>query len=200
MAELHELIGEDSRTPIHRLRRRELFMLCKAHRLPIPDGATKDNMVLMLQGAQVDIMKPISGLKWKKVSMEYAPGKFKDEMIVDRPKHYTSDLQIDYESQIEKISKQSNEVSKENISLKLKLETMEKQIADLSKLLVSGEARSNVENQDFSDPEITDIKPIDKPDFTLMSYNDLRKYASDNGIIIDNKIKKDELAVLLNNV
>lgn len=51
----------DERKPIERLRRVELWRLADMFDIPYPDGATKDHMLLLMQGAQasgVDFARP----------------------------------------------------------------------------------------------------------------------------------------------
>lgn len=67
MAELSQLVSEDSRTPIEKLRRCHLWKEADRRGIKYPPGATKITMIKLLEANGVDITQPLGDVKWMTV-------------------------------------------------------------------------------------------------------------------------------------
>src|SRR5690606_11841937 len=87
MHDLAGLVSEDSRRPIERLRRAQLYRYADAHGLKYPPGAPKTVLVALLEANGVDVTRPIDGISWRVVQGRDANG------MPRRSEEHTSELQ-----------------------------------------------------------------------------------------------------------
>ena len=64
MTELSQLVGEDSRAPIERLRRFQLHRIADGLKIQYPAGASKDVMIKLFEANDIDITQS-SILQWQ---------------------------------------------------------------------------------------------------------------------------------------
>ena len=64
MTELAQLVSEDSRPPIQKLRRCQLWKIADRHGLQYPAAAPKTTMIKLLEAHGVDITRPLDGVEW----------------------------------------------------------------------------------------------------------------------------------------
>lgn len=65
MHDVSQLVSEDSRTPMQRLRRAQLWKVADAIGLSYPNGAPKTVMIALLEANSVDVTQPVAGIQWK---------------------------------------------------------------------------------------------------------------------------------------
>jgi hypothetical protein len=65
MTELAQLVSEDSRSPIQKLRRCQLWKIADRHGLQYPAAAPKTTMIKLLEAHGVDITRPLDGVEWQ---------------------------------------------------------------------------------------------------------------------------------------
>lgn len=67
MSELSQFIGEDSRTPIQRLRRFQLHKIADSFNLQYPVGAGKDVMIKLFEANDIDVTQS-AAVQWQAVN------------------------------------------------------------------------------------------------------------------------------------
>lgn len=171
---LERLVSEDSRTPLERLRRKQLWDLADAHGISYPDRAPATVMVNILKGAEVDPATPLpSGEKLvQEVLVQDENGKQKVELYPVEKPHATQNKDIDYDSIIEQKAKNSEqaEVIKQQDARIAQMEAM------LAKFV--GEQSDSQEKPAVSD-------------FSNMKMQELRVEAKKAGINTFGMSKKD---------
>ena len=78
MAELQQFIGEDSRTPIQRLRRCQLHKIADGFKLQYPAGATKDAMIQLFEANNIDVTQS-PDVQWQGFHGQDVEGKPRQE-------------------------------------------------------------------------------------------------------------------------
>lgn len=169
-----ELLSFDSRRPIQRLRRCELWRIASHLNVPYPPDAPKEQMIQILESHGVDVTRvPAEIMRWRDVEQRDELGRvIGSSRVPIRQQHYTAGISIDYAREIEEAS---TRVLVQNRSL-------EEENARLRKLLSK--------YVDIADPPPDSVKAIER-----MQIMKLKKYARDRGVQISNK---DSRAVVLN--
>ena len=67
MADLSQLVTDDSRTPIEKLRRCRLWQEADRLGIKYPPGAPKTTMIKLLEANGVDLTQPLGNVKWMTV-------------------------------------------------------------------------------------------------------------------------------------
>ena len=79
MAELSQLIGEDSRAPIERLRRFQLHRIADSFDLQYPVGASKDVMIKLFEAHNIDVTQSAI-VQWQVMNGVDTNGKPRQEL------------------------------------------------------------------------------------------------------------------------
>lgn len=132
---LERLISEDSRKPIQKLRRRQLWDIAKAYNLDFPAGAAATTMVSIIETAGIDVTRPLpdGNALVKPVEVQDETGRQKVEYFPVEKPHATQGKNIDHYAIIEAKAK-ATEKSDEVEALKQKLAEYEKEETDPTKM------------------------------------------------------------------
>lgn len=143
--ELHDLMSEDARKPVEKLRRVQLNKICRAYDIPVPTGATAEVMVALINSSGIDVTKPLPDGEalMQTVNIPTEEGGFKTEIVPTRKPHYTEGKEIDYDSLIEAKSQLADQKSEnqelkdrisqlENLILSQHKDKQEKSVSDMS--------------------------------------------------------------------
>ena len=104
-------IREDSRAPISRLRRRDLYIIARKNNIPFQYGAPAEVMRALIESLGIDVTNPKNGIEWQAVDMPSEDGKTIHREIYPVEKaHATYNKEIDHESIIEKNAKKVEEI------------------------------------------------------------------------------------------
>lgn len=68
MTELQRIVSFADARPIELLSRAQLWRIADAHQIPYPRDATKQKMIALLEGSDIDVTKPASGIRWTQVN------------------------------------------------------------------------------------------------------------------------------------
>jgi len=169
---LERLISDDSRTPIEKLRRKQLWDIADAYDLPYPSAAPKTVMIPIIESAGIDVTRPLpTGEKLvQEIQVEDEDGKVHTDFAPVEKPHATQNKQIDYNAVIEAKAKAA-ESQDELKEAKDEIARMREKLAELE----AGE-------KSFSD----------------MKMPELRKAAKESGINSFGLSKKDIIEKLEN--
>jgi hypothetical protein len=90
MANLSQLVGEDSRKPVERLRRCQVYKMVEALGITCPPGSPKTMMIKLLEANNVDISKPVQGIPgidWNVTVGTDSEGRQRQEIYPVAPLH-----------------------------------------------------------------------------------------------------------------
>lgn len=156
---------EDGRDHWGRLRRKDAENLLKAHKVAFLHGTSIENLIKL---AQAHSINPYDGIEWETVQVPMENGSFRIEKYPKRKSHYTDGKGIDYDSEIEKRTKQLDD---ENQSLKSRIDELEKML------------------QKIAGP---------KSPYESMGYFELKRLAKERGVDIKRTDKKPDIIEKLN--
>jgi len=117
MNDLSSLVSEDSRLPIERLRRVQLWALADRLDIPYPTQAPKTDMLKLLEAHQIDLSVPIQGkgIDWQVINAQDANGAPHTEIYPVIPEHHTNGKGIDYGAAIEANAKRNENLSEDEL-------------------------------------------------------------------------------------
>lgn len=87
MRDLSQFVSEDSRSPMERMRRAQLWKVADALGLQYPPGAPKTTMVALLTANGVDVTQPIAGIQWRMSYGKNSDGMPTQELYPVVPEH-----------------------------------------------------------------------------------------------------------------
>lgn len=124
--ELHELMSDDARRPVQRLRRVQLNKICQAYNIPAPVGAAAETMIALIESSNIDVTKPLptGDVVMKQVPVRTESGAVKMELVPEKKPHYSEGKNIDYDTMIETKAKNAD-LKSENDELKERLSKLE---------------------------------------------------------------------------
>lgn len=64
MADLSQMVSADSRSPVEKLRRCQLWRIADHNGLQYPQGAPKTTMIEILKAHNIDVTRPVPGVEW----------------------------------------------------------------------------------------------------------------------------------------
>lgn len=185
---LEALVSDDSRTPIQKLRRSQLWKIAKAYDLSFPIGAPASAMIPIIQGAGIDVTRPLPNgdSEFELINIPTKNG-FKQELVPKEKDHYTKNRDIDYDSVIEKKAKEQEVIHKqETDSLRSEIDELKAMIAQLT--------GQKLEQKLEQKEEIFELTP----NYEDMKYLELRKLATQRGLKQSPTDTKEDLVRMLN--
>lgn len=93
--ELSSLVSYGDTTPLNQLRRAQLWQLADKHGIQYPHDATKEQMISLFEGAQVDVTKPENGIQWQLITGRDARGQPSQYVAPVIPEHQSSRHGVD---------------------------------------------------------------------------------------------------------
>jgi len=117
MSDLSSLVSEDSRLPLARLRRVQLWALADKLDIPYPTQAPKTDMLKLFEANHIDLSVPIQGMgiDWQVINTQDANGAPHMEIYPVIPEHHTNGKGIDYGAAIEANAKRNEKLSEDEL-------------------------------------------------------------------------------------
>lgn len=114
--ELSSLVSTDSRPPIERMRRIQLYAVADEAGISYQQDAPKTIMVALLTGAGIDVTKSV--VPFRTVHAQDEHGRSHEEMYPIIAEHKTAGNPIDYDAELAKRAKRVEVLEEENSVLK----------------------------------------------------------------------------------
>lgn len=201
MRDLSQLVSEDSRKPIDRLRRVQLWKIADAMGLNYPPGAPKTVMVALLEANSVDVTKPIAGIQWRVTQGTSTNGMPHQEIYPVVPEHASSRKNVNSEVVLtQKLAEKTKEEQAfEDSRLKAleqenaRLKTLEEENAKLKEII---EKRLAALEQQKTEEE----KEANQPAANKAGYWEIYKKAKGLGLPVTRQMKIKEIEALIASV
>ena len=186
MSDISQFVSEDSRKPIERLRRYQLWKEADARGIQYPAQAAKTTMIQILEANGVDVTRPASeSVRWSVINGTDSDGRPSQEIYPVTPTHASARNGVNAEAVMsQRLAAQEKEaeakqkaVESENDELKAMLAKMQERLAAL---------------------ERKDEIPLAAKDEPPSNYFQLVKYAQERGFPATRKMKKAEILAMLN--
>lgn len=201
MADLSQLVSEDSRKPLERLRRVQLWRLADALGLQYPHGAPKTTMVKLLEANDVDPTQPISGIQWRVTNGRTSDGVPHQEVYPVQTPHASVRKGVNADAALSnKLAEKSRE---EQAFEQSRLDSLEKdneglkeENAKLRSLIETRLAELETEKaKEAGEPEVKE-EP-EKPLSPQKHYWEVYRKAKAMGIHVDRGMKLNEIESLI---
>lgn len=103
--------GEDSRNPLERLRRHDLYKIANANNINYPPGAPAEDVRKLIEATGIDVLNPANGVEWVEVVKEDEKKNKYTELYPAEKPHYSERNDIDYDNVIEKAGALTMEIA-----------------------------------------------------------------------------------------
>lgn len=153
---MEQLLTEDSRLPIEKLRRYHLQKICKENDIKFDPTGPATDLRKLIEGSNVDIYK--SNL-FEKIQFQDESGRTKETVLPKIIPHATANADIDYDSILEAKAKASQK-EEENVKLRSEIDELKAMVA---KLLPKEEIIPGKIESDLSLAERYEVKFGKKP-------------------------------------
>lgn len=147
MTQLSNLLTDDSRSPLEKLRRPQLQKILRNKDIKFDISGPATDLRKLVEGNGIDVMN--SNL-FAKIQVQDENGVLKEVLDPVHKPHATEGKNIDYDAIIEAKAKQ-NEAEEENVSLKNELNEVKAMLAKLTKEDVPKENDGNTELQNLKE-------------------------------------------------
>jgi len=192
MTHISSLVSDDSRNLYDRLRRAQCYRILESYGVPYPSGATKDQMIQIMMGSNIDPTKPGpkgEGVKFVPIQVVVDErGTTRTEMYPEEKAHATAQKYengFDYHSEIEKRVQQNKEAliplePEETKAMNDRMDKLEGLVNKLADIIIAQQAPTTQELE--SNPGYEDLE-----------VDELRQIAKDRGIKVHHKAGKAKL-------
>ena len=173
MTHISSLVSTDSRNVYERLRRHQCYKILESYKVSYPVGATKDDMIKIMEGSGINPLKPGpygEGVKYVKVEVTDEDGKTRYEMYPEERPHATLNKAINYEAEMQKIIKDR--------------EAEEAEIAEKDQRIAELEAKIN---------QLLEAQTTKDMDFESLDVDQLRALAKERGVKVHHMAGKKKL-------
>lgn len=136
MSDVSQFVSEDSRKPIERLRRYQLWKEADARGIQYPNQAPKTTMIKLLEANGVDVTQPASDIvKWKVINGTDSEGRPNQELYPVTPAHASARNGVNADAVVsQRLAKQKAEEEK-------RVKEVEKENEDLKSLILKMQER-----------------------------------------------------------
>lgn len=201
MRDLSQLVSEDSRKPIDRLRRVQLWKIADALGLNYPVGAPKTTMVALLEANDVDVTRPIAGIQWRVTQGTSTNGVPHQEIYPLMPEHASARKNVNAEVALsQRLSeKTKQEKAFEDSRMKAleqenaRLKSLEEENAKLKEIIEKRLAA-------LEDQKTADEKELSQPAANRAGYWEKYKKAKSLGLPVTRQMKVKEIEALIASV
>jgi hypothetical protein len=180
---LEKLVSEDSRLPIQKLRRAQLWKIAKAYDIPFPNGAPASAMIPLLEGNGIDVTKPLPNgeSEFEQVVVRTEKGDVVD-LVPKEKEHYTKNKNINYDLILEKAAKE------QEVKHKAETDSLNEKIAHLE-AMVAKLLDGKIEKKEEEKEEVFELEPA----LEDMQMHQLKSKCKELGIKQSFTDKKDDL-------
>lgn len=201
MRDVSQLVSEDSRKPIERLRRVQLWKVADALGIQYPVGAPKTTMVALLEANSVDVTQGIAGIQWKVTHGKTADGMPNQEFYPVIPESASERKGVNADAVL---AQRLSEKTKEQQAFEQKrIEALERDNARVKALEEeNAKLREMIETRlaELEKQKADDEKEANQPAANKAGYWDVYKKAKGLGLPVTRQMKIPEIEALIASV
>lgn len=195
MRHISQMISEDSRRPIERLRRAQLWKIADALGLSYPVGAPKTTMISLLEANDVDVTQPIAGIQWQVVQGTGTNGQPHQELYPVVPLHASARKGVNADMVL---SQKLAEKAKEEDKFEQKrIEVLEKENARLRALEEENARLKHEIDTRLAALEARKSQDDSQPVANKRDYWGTYKKAQAMGLQVNRKMKLNDIEALI---
>lgn len=201
MRDLSQLVSEDSRKPIDRLRRVQLWKIADALGLNYPSGAPKTVMVALLEANDVDVTRPIAGIQWRVTEGRGADGMVRQEIYPVAPEHASARNNVN--ADVALAQKLSEKTKEEQAFEESRIKVLEQENARLKALEEeNAKLKEMIEKRlaALEEQKTAEEKEANQPAANKAGYWDIYKKAKNMGLPVTRQMKIPEIEALIASV
>lgn len=197
MRHISQMVGEDGRKPIERLRRVQLWKIADSLGLSYPVGAPKTVMVALLEANEVDVTQPIAGIQWQTVNGKASDGRNNQELYPVAPVHASERNGVNADAVVaQRLSAKEQEDAEFE---RKRMEVLERDNERLKSLEDENTRLKEIIEKRLAALE-TEQKEENQPACNKMGYWDVYKKAQSMGLHVHRKMKLKEIESLIASV
>lgn len=183
MSDISRFVSEDSRKPIERLRRYQLWREADARGIQYPPQAAKTTMIQILEANGVDVTRPVSeSVRWSVINGTDSDGRPSREIYPVLPEHASARNGVNADAVV------SQRLAAQEKAAEAKQKAVESENEELKAMLAKMQERLDA----------LEGKKAESVDEVPTNYFQLVKYAQEKGFPATRKMKKADILAMLN--